>query len=168
MKKISLLVLLLSAMAATLAGCSKDSNEQKIDDPAPPVELKLSSQWATVDKSSPVDRHIRIVSGNGGYRIVLPKKIMFATWVYEKSRWEHVDVDYSDEILALQIYNDQTVIVERKLLTDQNVAGFFMVTDNKGKKKIFVVTDTFVGDLPDSYFDDIKDRLLNDPDYWQE
>jgi len=159
MKKINLFLLSL-LLVATFARCGKNK-QQSGDELPPPVELKLSEWIASVNKVYNVNKDIRIVSGNGGYRIVLPKKIQVG-WYTENPQF----IDYSDEILALHIDSNNTIVVERKVLNDQWISGYFMVADSKGQKRILVVIPQIPsGALYD--IDEIESRLFNDPNYWQ-
>jgi len=168
MKKINLLLLSLLSLTFALAGCSKNNDKQN-DDPVPaPDTLKLSSQIVDISYLHPMDNYTYIVSGNGGYKIVFPKQIKVISPPYYMPE-DSVDVDYSDQILALHFDNQDHIVVELKLLTGQDVLGNFMVADSKGQKRILVVCDMPLGIwYGDDYFKAIESRLLNDPDYWQQ
>lgn len=155
MKKMSVLVLSLLAMALTFSGCGKDKQPGP-----PPVELELSSQEAPLSWRGSLVCDIRIVSGNGGYRIVFPKQIIVYSGLVRET------VDYSDEIFALHIERGDHIIVERKLLTNQWVGGYFMVTDSKDQKRIIEVGNDCVFSDPD--FEKLESQYCNDPNYWQE
>jgi len=160
MKMINLIPLTLLSLTLMLAGCSKNSNNLKIDEPVVPIVL--SNQLAQVDKTNTVSR-IRIISGNGGYRIVLPKQLL----IVPTNSIELQNVDFSDDILSLRIEDGNNIVIERKLLTDQWVSGFFMVADRKGSKGIFVVDQTNIcGNLYD--FKELERYYLNSSNYWQE
>jgi len=160
MKKIYLVTLTLLSLTAMLAGCSKNSNNLKIDEPVVPIVL--SKQLAQVDKTNTVSR-IRIISGNGGYKIILPKQLS----ILPTNSIEFQNVDFSDEILSLRIEGGNNIVIERKLLTDEWVSGFFMVADCKGSKRIFVVDQAIIyGNFYD--FKELERYYLNDSYYWQE
>ena len=160
MKMINLIPLTLLSFTLMLAGCSKNSNNLKIDEPVVPIVL--SNQLAQVDKTNTVSR-IRIISGNGGYRIILPKQLL----IVPTNSIEFQNVDFSDDILSLRIEDGNNIVIERKLLTDQWVSGFFMVADRKGSKRIFVVDQTNIcGNLYD--FKELEHYYLNNSNYWQE
>jgi len=159
MKKMSVLVLSLLAMALTFSGCGKDKQPGP-----PPVELELSSQEAPLSWRGSLVCDIRIVSGNGGYKIVFPKQIT----IYSGPGPQTVDY-YPGEILALHIEGGDHIIIERKLLTDDWVYGCFMVTDSKDQKRIIeVVNDLEFGYPSKSYFEKLESQYCNDPNYWQE
>lgn len=152
MRKDSLLIFLLLSLILIFVGCGREDGEDKNDTS---TSITLNKQLISVDKSTTVGC-IHIISGNGGYSIVLPKKISVG----------NKQIDFSNEILALSIDSASNIVAERKLLNDEMVSGEFMVTDCKGERELFVVNTLDVGGyLYD--FDELEKHLLDNPDYWQ-
>lgn len=152
MKKITVNTLLAIFAFCVAVGCEKKPET------APPVELALSKQLARMNEISPIDK-IKITSGNGGYFIVFPKQIYVGGE-------EGGDVDYSQDILHLHIDEDDNIVVECKLLTDQIISGLFLVEDIKGQRRLFAADyPDIVGNVYD--FEWLEATYLNDPDYWQ-
>jgi len=184
MKKIDLLLLSLLSMVA-FAGCGKNEQPSVEPPPPPPIEIKLSKWLVSITSGYPFDKSIWIVGGNGGYRIVLPKKIELTTLTDWGRHVERANVDYSDEILALQINSNNVIVIELKLVSTlvsepywpdgsplyflepyYSIEGYFMIVDSKGQKRIFMTGQVPAGGYFD--IDEIEGRLLNDPNYWQE
>lgn len=94
-------------------GCNKNS----IDEINP---LKINKQLVLLDKETTVGK-LHIMTGNGGYTLVFPKQISV----------DALQVDYSESIVKLSIDNDDNIVIERRLLTDQNVSGLFILKDSK-------------------------------------
>lgn len=157
MKKNNLLIYLLLLFTCSLIGCNKTEEEQWKDVKKDSFsEIRLSKQLEVVDKVNIIAK-IRILSGNGNYKIVLPKKM----WL---------DGDYIDfinnEVLSAKIDNEGYIVIELKLLDEKMKNAIFMVTDSREMKRIFVVdSPMMVGNLYD--FKAMESRLFDDSDYWQ-
>ncbi len=157
MKRSIIGVLCAVSLVALFAGCDVEEG--------PVLPLELLDAVAGMDKTDIIHR-VYIVSGNGGYRIVYPRKINVIPLDFPGGL-AAPEVDYSTRILYIHIDSDDNIVIERRLLTDEHVSGLFMVQDSKGQRRIFSVHQRRTGGgLVD--LDDIEDRLLNDPDYWQE
>ncbi len=154
MKKNYVNILLAFALAFIFAGCEKIEKEKTTDSRR---EIKLSKQLATVDATTPDQIHI--ISGNGGYKIIFPKKISIG----EKY------IGYSDKILEVRIDEEDNIIIKRKLPLEKDnemLSGTFMITDSKGAKRLFIVDPrNIAGNLYD--FDELEQKLQENPNYWQ-
>lgn len=149
--------LFLSIISASLLiiGCDTKSTEDNVSGTDTPI--KLNKQLILVDGEKDIAGSINIISGNGNYSIVFPKKI-------------NVDgnlVPFSSDVYSISIKDDNIIHAERKLLNKQYVDGLFLVIDSKRGKKLFAIGQAHnVGILYD--FDALESRYLNDPDYWQD
>jgi hypothetical protein len=173
MKKMNFIYLFLLIFISIGCGSSK---EQKPEEPILPINLNKIS--VVIWETPLTDNSIHITGGNGGYRIVLPKKIEFIiTGTNGKTETEYVDC--SEDILTISIDSENRIVIEDKLQTNQEIEGKFMVTDSKGAKKIFMVLvypgsggvigwPVGIAD-PSNIFDlnAYLEDLMNNHDYWQ-
>lgn len=153
MKKYYTSISLLLLLIFIFAGCDQSENKEIIDTR---VEIRLNKQLATVDANT--SDKIHIISGNGGYKIIFPKKISIGK----------ESIDYSSKILEVRIDYENNITIKHRLSLDDNrqVSGMFMVTDSKGAKKLFIVDPRDIaGNLYD--FNEIQKKYQDDPNYWQ-
>lgn len=140
----------MTLMFFSLAGCDDKGESAEVK------AIELDRQLALVNQNDKTSDRLHIVSGNGEYFIVYPKFISFG----------QQDVAYSKDIFAIHIENGNTIVVERKLLNEsQIVSGLFVVADQKGSKRLFVVSEAYTTGLYD--FDALETTYLNDANYWQ-
>lgn len=140
---------LISVLGFIISGCNKETESNDNIE-----TLKLNKQLVLVDKTTTVGK-LHIVSGNGGYTLVLPKTLSV----------DAAEVTYSESILKLSIDASNDIVVERTLLNNQMVSGLFIVKDSKGAKRLFAVDAFVIGYWYD--FDELEPKYFNDPDYWQ-
>lgn len=140
---------LISVLGFIMSGCNKETESNDNIEP-----LKLNKQLVLVDKTTTVGK-LHIVSGNGGYTLVLPKTLSV----------DAAEVTYSESILKLSIDASNDIVVERTLLNNQMVSGLFIVKDSKGEKRLFAVDTFVIGYWYD--FSELEPKYFNDPDYWQ-
>jgi hypothetical protein len=97
-----------------------------------------------------------IVSGNGNYRIVYPKKIETSSG----------HVDFSDTFFTVSLQGTK-VLVERvpTYLGNSYYNAWIMIMDGKKQKDVFNVSEIVWG-IMSKPFDEERAHLLNDDNYW--
>jgi hypothetical protein len=138
-----------------LVGCSEKAGNDDVVEPLKPLEL--NKHRVALDKTTTVD-YIWVTMGNGGYTLIFPKKLSV----------DVTDVPYSESILKLSIDTLNRIVIERKLLNDQIVCGYFIVKDSRGLKRLFEVNDINTYGFPYTAWEAIEAMYLNDEDYWQQ
>jgi hypothetical protein len=144
--KNSLAILLLLC----LAGCH--DSEKKTEHV---IEIELDGRVAMVDGlDTPIDE-LKIIYGNGGYGIIYPRELYI----------DGDSVPYSSDILNVHIEENSRIVVERGLKGYHMVMAYFVLVDQKGAKRFFVViTADSTGLIDVEYLERV---YMNDPDYWQ-
>lgn len=151
-QRIVVLLFMIISFCVINTGCDKDhpNNPEEIPEPK---DIHLAIRVAVVDHLNTKDT-LNIMSGNGNYKIITPKKITF---------YGEGETDYSNSFFDFEIKENQ-IIVERKLSSDVALSAFFLLTDDADKKTIFVVTNPDIQGL--YYFDDIDSILIPNQDFW--
>lgn len=157
MKYNAILITLLILVTTLIVGCQKEKEMEEI----PPVAIELSRRGVLLDTISTY-AEISILKGNGGYKIIYPRKIEFEDGEYTGLPNE---VDYSEKILKVTI-NENKICIER-LYTERNnyIGGSFLVVDSKNQKRLFVIDGTGIeGNFYD--INEVEKYLLKKPEYW--
>lgn len=151
-QRISVLLFMIISFCVINTGCDKDhpNNQEEIPEPK---DIHLATRVAFVDHLNTKDT-LKITSGNGNYKIITPKKIIF---------YGEGETDYSNSFFNFEI-KENKIIVERKLSSDVALSAFFLLTDDAERKTIFAVTNPDTQGL--YYFDDIESILMPDQNYW--
>ena len=149
--------LLLIFMAIIIYQCDEDNPEEEPIQPV--VELELTGPLAWIDSANTVAK-IYIIRGNGGYKVVYPRKIHFG-YTSESSDY----VDHSENLVKATI-DDRCITIElKKQMTMRGVIeGYLMITDSKDKKRLIVFQTERLGLLD---FRSLEKYYLDDDDYWQ-
>jgi len=140
---------LLTVLLLCLWGCGGEEKGE------PAAQIALQTRLIVVN-SDATPRRSNILSGNGGYRIVYPKRVTTGTNTTEA---------YSEDFFRLRVENDRTVVVESTLSGSEWIRGFFLVVDRLGEKRLFVVDSSETVGLLD--FGALESTLFSDSDYWQ-
>ena len=160
-----------------LSGCSMKPEE--------PV-IPITTDWYSLrtDRDLEIDftndtlprtgrGQLTITGGNGDYRIIYPKRI----YVYVRGEYlghsaEDYLRDYSEDIVKLSIEHKNIVVAQITFPDDKaHIEGYFMIEDAKKARKVFYLTNPngAFGDLTSPEEEEAyRQRLLSDPDYWQE
>ncbi len=162
MRRKFIYILLILFLGATVSGCDKNEPAKESF-----TTLELSKRYVMLDPAFEPTDQISILSGNGEYRIIYPKRINVGIY---KADTGPIEKDYSDDMLTIGIEdNIITIKCPPSSINDSGFTGYFLVKDSDGAKQIFEVEYPLSAGLRDSdAYDKYLAKLLADKKFWQE
>jgi len=147
-------------MLLSIAGCSKST---EVEDPTPvPVDttslpIELDRQFMWLSDLRPSDT-IKILSGNGGYRVYQPKQIGVKDGVVR-----HL-IDNDQKTLVFNVIDDSLIVVTRT----RPASACMLLMDSKGRKRVLFVSSHEVDDFLIEMDGKVSEGIMlaHYPDLW--